>query len=321
MRLVLETIGRHSALLLVASIVVGIALPDLAELFRPLLTPAVYGLLVLAMARIDILAVRIHLRSPSRILLPLLWMNLALPLAIGAAATTFGPGLGASPGVVFALVLIASAPPVTAASAISFLVGLDGALSLAILLAATALTPVLTPLMVHLWMGPDFAISPSGLGLRLTLLIGGSLLLAVAVRRYFGRSGIERSQGVFDGLNVILLIAFAIGLMSGIGTRFLADPGYFLVMVGIIFTVVLGMTAVTIGVFWYLGPRLAGTIGYATGYRNIALAIGAVGGTVPADTWTMFAVIQFPIYLSPLMLRPVCRWLLARDPAPRPADP
>lgn len=110
MKALLETIGRHSARLLVASIVIGIALPDLAALFRPLLAPAVYGLLALAMTRIDILAVRGHLRSPARIVLPLLWMNLVLPLAIGAAVTSVAPGLGASPGLVFALVLIASAP-------------------------------------------------------------------------------------------------------------------------------------------------------------------------------------------------------------------
>jgi BASS family bile acid:Na+ symporter len=312
MKHLLETIGRHSAMLLVASIVVGIALPDLAELFRPLLAPAVYGLLALAMTRIDILAVRGHLRSPARIVLPLMWMNLALPLAIGAAVTTFAADLGASPGLIFALVLIASAPPITAASAISYLLGLDGALSLALLLIATALTPLVTPLMVHLWMGPDFAISPVALGLRLGLLIGGSWIVAFAVRRYFGRPGIERNQGVFDGLNVILLVVFAIGLMSGIGARFLADPAWFLTLVAIIFAITLGMTAVTTALFWRFSPRLAGTIGYATGFRNIALAIGALGGAVPADTWTMFAVIQFPIYLSPLMLGPACRWLLGR---------
>lgn len=169
--------------------------------------------------------------------------------------------------------------------------------------------------MVHLWMGPDFAISPVDLGLRLTLLIGGSWLVAFAVRRYFGRPGIERNQGVFDGLNVVLLVIFAIGLMSGIGARFLAEPGHFLMLVAIIFTVTLGMGAATAALFWRMGPKLAGTIGYATGYRNIALAIGALGGAVPADTWTMFAVIQFPIYLSPMMLKPLCKWLLPKQGA------
>ena len=310
MKPLLEALGRHGAILLAASIVAGLALPDLAAVFRPLLAPAVYGLLALAMTRIDILAVRGHLRAPARIVLPLAWMNLALPLAIGAAVTAFAPGLGASPGVVFALVLIASAPPITAAAAISHLLGLDGALSLAILLISTALTPLVTPLMVYLWMGPDFAISPMALGLRLGLLIGGSWIVAYAARRYFGRSGIERNQGVFDGLNVVLLVVFAVGLMSGIGARFLAQPAHFLMLVAIIFTVTLGMGAATTALFRRFGPRLAGTIGYAAGYRNIALAIGALGGAVPEDTWTMFAVIQFPIYLSPLMLRPVCRWLL-----------
>ena len=44
-----------------------------------------------------------------------------------------------------------------------------------------------------------------------------------------------------------------------------------------------------------------------TGNRNIGLMMAATGFGVPELAWLYFAVAQFPIYLLPVVLKPLVR--------------
>ena len=125
-----------------------------------------------------------------------------------------------------------------------------------------------------------------------------------------GEQRINSAQGLFDGMNVILMVIFAIALMDGISAQFLANPMRFLMFVAIVSGLVAVMMAVSAMAFWRTGAQFATSVGYLSGFRNMALAVGALGAAVPPDTWTIFAVNQFPIYLGPALLTPVCRRLL-----------
>jgi BASS family bile acid:Na+ symporter len=46
-----------------------------------------------------------------------------------------------------------------------------------------------------------------------------------------------------------------------------------------------------------------------TSQRNMGLMLAATGGALPDLTWLYFALSQFPIYLSPQMLKPLVRRL------------
>jgi hypothetical protein len=39
--------------------------------------------------------------------------------------------------------------------------------------------------------------------------------------------------------------------------------------------------------------------------RNMGLMVAATGGVLPGLTWLYFALSQFPIYLSPQLLKPI----------------
>ena len=72
-----------------------------------------------------------------------------------------------------------------------------------------------------------------------------------------------------------------------------------------VFALHLGAHLVTTALFWRAGRTFATSIGFSTGGRNISIAIAALGQSVPPDTWLFFALIQFPIYLLPMVLKPV----------------
>ena len=46
--------------------------------------------------------------------------------------------------------------------------------------------------------------------------------------------------------------------------------------------------------------------------RNMGLMVAATGGALPGLTWLYFALSQFPIYLSPQLLKPVVQKLRAQ---------
>jgi hypothetical protein len=46
--------------------------------------------------------------------------------------------------------------------------------------------------------------------------------------------------------------------------------------------------------------------------RNMGLMVAATDGILPGTTWLYFALSQFPIYLSPLLLKPIVERLIAQ---------
>ena len=54
--------------------------------------------------------------------------------------------------------------------------------------------------------------------------------------------------------------------------------------------------------------------------RNMGLMLAATDGVLPGTTWLYFALSQFPIYLSPQLLKPIVDRLRAQRVAPTAPD-
>ncbi|MEL7529517.1 MAG: sodium:proton symporter, partial [Pseudomonadota bacterium] len=117
--------GRHGTTALAVSIFIGLALPALSAYLRPYLELAVFGLLTLAFLRVDQTAIRTRLKRPALLIAALVWMMLGVPLLTYLLLTHTGLSqLG--PDVALALFISTAAPPVLAAPAFIYLLGLDG---------------------------------------------------------------------------------------------------------------------------------------------------------------------------------------------------
>ena len=72
-------------------------------------------------------------------------------------------------------------------------------------------------------------------------------------------------------------------------------------------------------VFRRLGPEQALALGLMVSQRNMGLMVAATDGLLPGTTWLYFAMAQFPIYLSPQLLKPIVVRLTGQArPAPGP---
>ena len=84
----------------------------------------------------------------------------------------------------------------------------------------------------------------------------------------------------------------------------------------ILFFIFFLLVAATFLVFSVSGTEQAFALGMLVSQRNMGLMLAATAGMVPEMTWRYFAVSQFPLYLSPLMLAPLVRRILKKAPQP-----
>ena len=294
-------LGRHGKTVLAAGIFLWLAVPPLAQLFRPLLTPSVVLLLALTLLRMDWAALKVHLRRPLPSLLLVAWLLVASP-ALMALATSLA---GLPAGLAGAMLLWAASPPLIAAPALATLLGLDGALALVGTVLATFAAPLTVPPLALLLAGIDLGLDLEALFTRLTLLTFGALALAFLGRRLVGAAALAAHPERIDGAIVLTLLVFAVAAMDGITAEAMAQPLRVGVFVAAAFAANLSFQALGALVFARLPRRTALALGVASGNRNLAILVGSLGAAAPPDVFLYFAVGQLPIYLLPGLLAPI----------------
>jgi hypothetical protein len=300
----LAGLGRRGSEALAASVFVGIALPPLASLAKPVFAETLFVLLVLSFLRVDPVALRRHATRPARVITAVAWIMLVVPLVAGGALTLAG-GAQTMSGLYAALTLQAMAPPLVSAPALAALMGLDAALSLATLIACLAVAPATATVFAALFLGDAFRLTPLALGGKTLVLIAGAAIVAAAVRRLAGDETIARQGERIDGLNVVMLFLFAVGFMDGVSAHASAAPLVAIGLVALAFAVSISLGVMTFLVFAHTGRSNALALAVTGALRNLGLMAAAGGNAVPELAWLYFAYAQLPIYLMPLLAKPV----------------
>jgi BASS family bile acid:Na+ symporter len=315
---VLSWLGRQGTRAVAALIVIGIVTPPIGALLKPFVTEAVFVLLCVAFLRMDAAALRGYLGCPRIVLAATAWTSLVIPALFGASYLALGLK-DQSPDLFLALVLQAIASPLMAAPAFAALMGLDATLVLCTMVSSTALLPFTAPLFAYAFIGPALALSPLTLGLKLFAILAGSALVGLTVRRIAGLAAIERRKERIDGFNILVLFVFIAAIMESVAARFLATPMITIGLVALAFVVFFAVLCLTALVFVSAGRERALTLGFMASQRNVGLMLAATGGALPDLTWLYFAFCYFPIYLSPLLLQPLARRIIAQaQTAPTP---
>lgn len=306
----LEFLGRRAPIALWVSLALGMAFPGLSEFVRPLLGPLVFVLLSLAFLRVEPAPVRARLRRPLPVLTGTLWLLLVIP-ALATATLMALPDGSVTPDIALIVFLACAGPPVMSAPGFIAMMGLDGAFALTLLVCAMALTPITAPVFADLMTGGALHLAPLDLALRLAAYLLGSLVLARLARAALGAERIRAGRSKIDGLNVVLLFLFALAAMDGVAASFLDRPLLTLAITVMTFVVAALQLAVTYGLFRHLGAADAFALAHSTGSRNMGLMVAALGSHIPELVWLWFALGQLPIYMLPLLLKPIARRLPA----------
>jgi hypothetical protein len=302
----LVTIARHGRLALVAGLVAGLTLPDLAALIRPWLPHLVAVLLFLTAFRIGVRQAAGSLAEARSSLLLVTVFQLAMPVAalvmfwsLGLMATTFA----------IAVMLMLTAPGVSGGAAFTALLGRDPAPALRVQIAGLAVFPL--TVMPILWVTPALGsmgdvLAASG---RLLVVITIASALGFALRRLIPVPDLRQ----VDGLNAIALFVIVIGLMAAVGPAVRADPVLVLKWLA-------GVCAVNFGlqIACYMilkGRSTADPTGPSiiAGNRNVALFLLALPAATTDPLLIFIGVYQVPMFLTPIAMR----WLYAPRPDPK----
>lgn len=256
--------------------------------------------MTLVLLRTDPGQVIAYLKRPLLVAALLGWLLLACPLlAFGVAwATGLDGPMGAG------LVIMATGCAATSSPAFARLVGLDGEISLVVAVLSTLLVPFTAPPLALGLMGIDLSISLGALMLRLGLVVGLPLLLSIALRRLLGRERLLRIGRAVDGASVWLVVLYGFGVMHGVLALLLADPAWMLGGILLAFAANAGLNIATALAFVPAGRRVALAAGLLSGNRNMALYLAVLPATAEPRLLLFFVLCQFPLFLSPFLLRP-----------------
>lgn len=308
---------RYGTTLLASGLFIGLALQPVAHAIWPLLPTLVFLLTAATMLRIDWPQVIAHARHPLRIGLLVLWALVISPVLMAAVARI----LGLPTGLAQSLVLWAASPPLMSLPAIALLMGLDGALALLVMVTATFLMPLTLPPLLLGLMGLDLGIGIVPLMLRLAVFVGGAGAMAGLLRWWLGRDRLGRYGTEISGINVLLLVLFAVAVMDGMPRHLLDEPLRVLGYCVAALSASVGLQAVSFLSFGWLGRLAALTVGLVGGNKNMAVVWASLAAAANSpDLMLYFACAQLPIYLLPAVLAPIYRRLGATMPRVAPAD-
>ncbi|UCE31660.1 MAG: hypothetical protein JSW68_01530 [Burkholderiales bacterium] len=304
MRALLGFLGRYARWALPVGVFVGIAVPELSRLARPVLGAVVVGTLTAALLRLNWGHLAAALRRPRLPAVITLWQLVLSPLVVWFLSGW----LGLSETLRTALLLQAAAPPIGSAAVFALILGLDGVLAVIGTAVSTLLLPLsLTPLVGVLLPQAGIEVDLVAFFVRVLLVVALPFALALGLRRLIGVERLARNDDLLGGINVVLLVMFALALMDGVTARVLSDPAFMarLLLTACVTIVLLHVAGLL--VFRATGAASAYTVALLSGNRNMGLMLVVTAGTAGEAFALYVGVAQIPMYFAPLLLSPLVR--------------
>lgn len=296
----LQWLARNGRLVLVAGLLIGIGLPDLAQGLQPYIPEAAALMLFVTALRIGPREAIGRLTQIRTSLVVVLAYQIALPCMF---ALTF-LALGLSGPIANALILVAAASPISGSPNLVLMTGNNPAPALRLLIAGTALLPITIFPAFILW--PAFGDPQAALfsSLRLLALIGGATALAFVLRAAFLKSPSAGTLQAIDGLAALVMAVVVIGLMADFGYVLLERPRELAGVLAIAFAVNFGIQLCLYIALGAAGLDRSPQVAYAIagGNRNVMLFIAALPLALTQPLLLFIACYQIPMYLTPLLL-------------------
>jgi BASS family bile acid:Na+ symporter len=302
-----ERIANVATWLMAGALVVGFVAQPVAKFFGPYILHSMVILLAIAMVRLDVDRLRSYARRPAVIAAIVIVNLIAAPVLMWLLITP----LDVPPGLEQGLVLMAAAPMISSAIAIANILELDSALAVAAMVSTYAVVPFTLPTLSVWLIGFDLGVSIFDMFIRLFATIAVPAATAFVLRRWvFRRETLTRNARAIDGLGVVFVVIFCLGIMDGI-TPFVADrPEYVLLTLAAAFTANIAMQIFGTVVFLKMGRREALTIGLVTGNTNLGLVMVVLADKASAELIAYFVLGQVPMYFLPVVALPIYRRLI-----------
>lgn len=290
--------AHHGRVILIAGLVAGIALPDLAAALKPFLPEMVAFLLFLAALRIGPRQAIGASRDFSATLVVVALFQIAMPLALFAVFNL----LGLSGPLTFAIILMAAGASISGSANLAILSKADPAPALRLIVVGTALLPL--TVLPTFWILPQLG-SPQvvlAVAARLLAIIIIAAIAGFGLRHLVLSDPQETQLKMVDGLSAIAMAIVVVGLMAAIGPALRAEPQHVLIAMAAACAANFGLQLLV----WFSTPIFGerserASWAIVAGNRNMALFLAALPGSVIDPILLFIGCYQIPMYLTPLL--------------------
>ena len=294
-------LGKYASYTLPAGVFLGLAVPSLAAYLKPFLLPALLIPLTMSLVRIETSELIQSFRNWRIIILLIVWVLIVCPVLVWAVLLLFN----LPESITMAAIIAAAAPPVTAAAAVAVFLRINAAIAVVITVATMLLVPLTLPLVLKYLVHLDVSVELWVLSLRLSAFIFTAFILATIIKKWLGAARIHQSSSLIDGISVVFIGVFTIGIMNGVADLFQQNPTFVLKTLLVSTLLVLGLYFVSSIVFWRLGASSAMAIGVSSGNCNLGLMYLVLANQAPLELLIFFGIGQIPLYSLPTLLSPL----------------
>ncbi len=302
-------IGKHASRALPVGVLVGLLIPVLAEYLQAFLVPALLVPLTLSLVRIQTQQLQASLRQWQLVATLCGWTLLISPAVVWSILQ-----LVALPDPITQATLItAAAPPVTACAAIAIYLRLNAAITVVVTVTTMLLVPFTLPPIVLYLAGLQINIELWQLSLRLAGFILGAFVLSAFLKKLMGQDRIHKHAQLLDGISVIFISIFIVGVMRGVTELFVQQPWYVLQVLVASTLLVVGLYISATLMFWKLGPHTAMAIGLVSGNCNMGLMYLVLVDQASLDLLIFFAIGQIPMYFLPSLFSPFIFRIISKE--------
>ena len=296
-------IARHSTIFMPLFGVIGFIFPHVSHFVLGLLPQILFFLMFFTLLGID------QTQLIRRMTTQYVWGFAIFQSALmSLAMTLIAYLLGVRGDLLLAIAGLSATAPLFGTGAIVNAVGFDALLAMAKTITATLVMPV--SLLVILWLlgskdaHLDFVLYIK----RLLIYIIAPMILAVAARQYIPRDTLDIYYPKIAKFNIILLMMFPLGLMSGFRHTFDTNPMQALSL--------FGLGTVLSLVFYFSAYFLYRRFGYenaiisalACGGRNVLLAYTITTPFMGAMFLPLIGAYQLPSFCLPLLGKKMVKW-------------
>ncbi|MGH1440341.1 MAG: hypothetical protein ACRBBR_09545 [Cellvibrionaceae bacterium] len=302
-------LGRHASIALPISVTLGLILPSLSEALEPFLIPALLIPLTLSLVRIETKQLFAATKKWKIISLLSLWILVLSPILIYLLLSV----TSIPTPIKMAAVIAAAAPPVTACAAIALFLRLDAATTVVITVVTMLLVPITLPPIVYYLADLNIELELWQLSFRLVGFIFTAFLLAMLIKRIRTAEQIVPIAPILDGISVVFISLFIIGVMRGVTDLFLKEPEFVWLTLAVSSGLIFVLYLISAAIFWRLGSSTAMAIGLASGNCNLGLMYLVLSDQAPLELLIFFAIGQIPMYCLPTLLKPLIQYYLKKN--------
>lgn len=289
-------------------VVVGFAVPAVSATLKPFLPALLVATLVFGLLQVDLARLAAFRKQAWPITGLLFAVLLLLPVFVALEAKIVLVPYGLPQGIADGLILASLSPPLLAAPAIAFLLGLNSLLAFVVAMIAHLLAPLTVTFLAQWLVGPHLEIDTVELMSRLAVIIGSGFAIGLLLRwiPLTARASVTHRRGV-DVLSIATLTLLAAALMDGVAEIAIRDPQYVLTAMACGF--LLNPLLQLLGAFLFVksGFEMSLTVGLLAGYRNVGLLIAALAGGADQEVIAFLAIVQIPAFVIPMLSGPVLK--------------